>query len=212
MQPLTEKVNERIPSGIFAFHDVACLVNGSNDKQYNLVKRAIAAGEIIQVRRGLYCLAPKYHREKTNPFSLAQLIYGPSYVSLESALSWHGWIPEAVYTVTCVSYKRSNKFDTTFGQFNYTRVPQNVFYAEVDRHTQGKQCPFLMATATKALADYVYVYKKDWKSIDPVIKSMRAEEGSLSTIKRVELETLVENYTNYRVRQFLESLAKDLKL
>jgi predicted transcriptional regulator of viral defense system len=212
MQPLTDRVYERIPSGIFAFRDVTCLVDGSNDKQYNLVKRAVATGEIIQVRRGLYCLAAKYHRERINPFSLSQLIYGPSYVSLESALSWHGWIPEAVYTVTCVSYARSNKFDTPFGQFNYTRVPQNVLYAEVDRHAQEKQCPFLMATAIKALADYVYVYKKDWKSIDPVIKSMRVEEGSLRTIRRVELETLVGNYTNYRVRQFLEGLAKDLKL
>ncbi|MFC1783848.1 hypothetical protein ACFL02_09735 [Planctomycetota bacterium] len=212
MQTLTDKVYEHIPTGIFTFFDVACLVNGSNDKQYNLIKRAIAAGEIIQIRRGLYCLAPKYSREKISPFGMAQQIYGPSYISLESALSWHGWIPEAVYCVTNASFKRSTKFETSLGGISYVRVPQKVFYAEVERHSDKTGNIYFMASAMKALTDYVYAYKKDWKSADPVIKSLRVDEESLNLFTGDDLEALIENYSNNRVKRFLKGLKRDLKL
>jgi hypothetical protein len=98
-----------------------------------MIKRAMGRGEVMGLRRGLYCLGEKYHRQKINPFVLAQRIYGPSYISLETALSHHGWIPEAVYTLTSVSMGRSREFETPLGRFSFTRVVQKVFYAEVSR-------------------------------------------------------------------------------
>lgn len=55
------------------------------------VSRIMAAGELIPLRRGLYL------QDRTaNPLALAPAIHGPSYVSFESALAWHGLIPERV--------------------------------------------------------------------------------------------------------------------
>ena len=112
MNKLTEKVFGLIPWSQFTTQDVATLFPEGNDRRFGLVKRATASGEIIHIRRGLYCLASKYHKNSINLYALAQHVYGPSYVSLESALSWHGWIPKAIHAITNASFKKSKEFKT----------------------------------------------------------------------------------------------------
>jgi hypothetical protein len=151
---------------------------------------------------------------------LAQRIYGPSYISLETALSYHGWIPEAVYAITSSSLSRSREFETPLGRFSFTRVPQRVFYMDIIRiekdsgsnsesslHT-GES--FLMASPLKALADYVYSHKLDWISASPVIESLRVDESSLAGIDSKVFDRLLINYSSRRLRRFLEGLRKDL--
>jgi predicted transcriptional regulator of viral defense system len=210
MNKLTEKIFENVPYGYFTSQDVATLFPESEDKRYGLVKRAIAGGEIIHIRRGLYCLAPKYQKKSINLYALAQHIYGPSYVSLESALSWHGWIPEAVYTLTSVSSGKSKEFKTPLGAFSYSRVPQKVFYAGVERLTDEAENIFLMASPMKALADYVYVHKKDWAGLKPAAESMRIEPEEFESVTSEDLDALIENYTSRRVQKFIKGLRKDL--
>ena len=197
----------------FTDSDIANLFPGSRNHLYGLVKRAIANKEIIHIRRGLYCLAPKYQRREVNLRSLAQTIYGPSYVSLESALSYHGWIPEAVYTVTSVSRKKSKEFDTPLGIFSYTHIPLNVFYSDVERVEDSSTGSFiLMARPMKALTDYVYVYKKDWHGLEPAVKSLRIETDQLRQVSCGELDSLCLNYRSRRVHKFIEGTKKDLEL
>ena len=210
MNTLTEQILESMPQGPFSSQDVATLFPGSEDRRYALVKRAIAGGEIVHVRRGLYCLAPKYQRNRVNPFAIAQRIYGPSYISLESALSWHGWIPEAVYSIASASFKKSKEFETPLGMFAYYRIPQKVFYKDVQRISDETQSVILMASPLKALADYVYVHKKEWASIEPVVGSLRIDPEELQQIPRGSLEDLISNYSSSRVRRFLDAIGKDL--
>ncbi|MFA6293946.1 MAG: hypothetical protein WC637_19315 [Victivallales bacterium] len=207
---LTEKIFENATNGYFTSQDAAALFPESEDKRYGLTKRAISNAEIIHIRRGLYCLAPKYQKKKINLHALAQHIYGPSYVSLESALSWHGWIPEAVYTLTNVSSGKSKEFNTPLGAFSYNRVPQKIFYAGVERLADEEGDVFLMASPIKALADYVYVKKKDWAGIKPASESLRIELEEFESIALDEIDSLIENYTSQRVRKFLKGLKKDL--
>ncbi len=212
MNRLTGKMFENAPYGYFTSHDVATLFPDSPDKRYGLVKRAIAAGEIIHIRRGLYCLAPKFQKKRLNLYALAEHIYGPSYISLESALSWHGWIPEAVYILTSASLGKSKEFKTPLGLFSYKRVPQKVFYAGVDRLTDEAGDAFLMASPIKALADYVYVHNKNWTAIKPAAQSLRIEQEEFESVESDDLEKLIENYTSRRVETFLKGVRKDLKL
>jgi len=211
MNRLTDKIFERAETGYFTNQDVVTLFPESDDERYALVKRAIANGEIIHLRRGLYCLAQKYRKKSINLYALAQHIYGPSYISLESALRWHGWIPEAVYTLTSVSLGKSKEFQTPLGVFSYTRVPQEVFYAGVDRLKEEGGDAFLMAMPLKAMADYVYVKRKDWTGLGPVVRSLRIEPEEFETVTSVEFELLLEKYKSNRVRRFLEGLRKDLQ-
>lgn len=211
MNKLTEKVFEIATFGYFSYQDVATLFPDSANKRYGLIKRAITDGQILHIRRGLYCLAPKYRKTKINLYALAQHLYGPSYISLESALSWHGWIPEAVYTLTSSAFGKSNEFSTPLGEFSYTRVPQNIFYTGVERHIDEAGDVFFIASPVKALADYVYVHKKDWAGLEPAIKSLRIEPEEIESVGSDEMEVLIENYTSRRVRAFLDGVRKDLR-
>lgn len=212
MNKLTEHVISYLPHGQFTSQEVAALFPGSRDRRYGLVKRAIASGEIIHIRRGLYCLASKYQKKGINIYALAQYVYGPSYISLESALSWHGWIPEAVHSITSISFKKSKEFKTPIGLFSYDRIAQKLFYSEVKRLTDESGNVFLMASPLKALADYVYVRKKNWKGIEPVVGSLRVEAEELKQVDRDSIEGLIHNYSNSRVKRFLEGIRKDLNL
>ncbi|MBI3540984.1 MAG: hypothetical protein HY073_02460, partial [Deltaproteobacteria bacterium] len=180
----------------------------SKDHQYALVKRAVSKGELLHIRRGLYCLAPRYQRHPLNLFSLAQKIYGPSYVTAESALSHHGWIPESVPMIISATTKRSRDFKTPLGLFIYRRVLCTPFYAGISRETpEGSS--FLMASPLKALLDYVFIYKKEWKGLDPLLNSLRIEEENLKTLHEEELK-LARHYRSRRLQRFLSGLRKDL--
>jgi hypothetical protein len=210
MQSLTEIALEKAVRGVFTRPEVACWIGGSPDRQFSLLKRAMAAGEVVRIHRGLYCLATRYLRQKIDPLVLAQQIYGPSYISLETALSYHSWIPEAVYAVTSTSLDRSREFETPMGHFSFTRVPQKTFYAEVARVEKEDGGSFLLASPLKALADYVYAHRCDWNSARPVVESLRVDESSLAAVDPAPCERLLANYTAKRVRRFLEGLRKDL--
>jgi predicted transcriptional regulator of viral defense system len=211
MQHLTEIALEKAVRGVFTRAEVACWISGSPDRQFSLLNRAMNTGEVVRIHRGLYCLAGKFLRQKVNPLVLAQRIYGPSYLSLETALSFHGWIPEAVYAATSASLDRSREFDTPLGHFSFTRGPQKIFYAEVTRMESEDGGSFLLASPLKALADYVYVHKQDWNSARPVIDSLRVDESSLAGTAGESFDRLLANYQARRVRRFLEGLRKDLK-
>ena len=211
MNRLTDKIFENAPFCYFTNQDVAALFPESENARYALVKRAIANGELIHIRRGMYCLAPKYQKKRVNLYALAQHIYGPSYISLESALSWHGWIPEAVYTLTSVSFGKSKEFKTPLGVFSYNRVPQEVFYVGVERMTDETGDVFFMASPLKALSDYVYVHRKDWVGLGPIVNSLRIEREEFENVNYDGFDMLLENYKSRRVQLFLEGLRKDLK-
>ena len=210
MGPLAEKVIERVPSGIFTDTTVRRLIQGTPHSRYGLVKRALRSGEIIHLRRGLYVLSKKYQRRPVNLYEIAQRIYGPSYISFASALSYHGWIPEAVYTVTSACAKRSKDVKTPLGLFSYTRIPSTKFYAGVDRISSSEGI-FLMADPWRALMDYIYVHKKNWNSLKPVVESLRVDPGHLRKVDFSLLKALRESTHSRCVKQFIDSVRKELR-
>lgn len=192
------------PATVFSQSDVAVAVDGSEFSRHGLVKRALAKGEILQIRRGLYCLAPRYRKKSVSVYAVAQRVYGPSYVSMETALSFHGWIPEAVHVCACASFGNAKDFDTPLGLFVYRRIPQRVFYAGVERRADADGNVFFMASPAKALADYVYVHRVNW-TIDDASASLRIEPDDLAAVASELLDALIDNYSSRRVRRFLAS-------
>ncbi len=212
MNRLVRKIIEFSPSGVISGQDLTTLLPEGDNKRQALIKRAVASGDLVRIRRGLYCLAPMYQKAHLSPYSLAQHVYGPSYISLESALRWYNWIPEAVYSYTSVSLNNSKEFNTPVGLFSYRRVPQKMFYAGVSRQADDNGCVFLIASPLKALADYVYVHKCDWAGLEPVIESLRVEVDELECLTNAEFDVITDNYNSRRVQRFCKGLRKDLKL
>ncbi len=192
----------RCGRSIFSRSELTVWVDGSACRLDALLKRAMVAGEIIRIRRGLYMLAPAYQRAIPNPLALAQHVYGPSYIGLESALSFHGLIPEAVYSVASVSLYRSRTFDTPAGRFDFVRVPQSCFFAGVERlELSGGNEAFLISSPLKALADLVYV--RGWtESPQALLDSLRIEGELKDLISMSSVDELSGNYASRRVQRF----------
>ncbi|MCB9747041.1 MAG: hypothetical protein H6755_01370 [Candidatus Omnitrophica bacterium] len=206
MKVLTELILDNYKSDILTTADVVTLSKGSSDRRYGLVKRALAAEEIIQIRRGLYYLAKKYQRGPMNLFALAQRIYGPSYISFESALSYHGWIPEAVYLTASASIRKAIRYTTPLGIFDYKRIPCADFFYEVNRIQNEAEDIFFMASPIRALVDYIYVYKKDWPDLKAIAQDLRIEPENFNEIKKEALQGFKENFKSRRVKRFIKML------
>ena len=210
MQYLTEIAITKAPQGVFTRTELSCWIDGSLDRRNALLKRALAAREIVRIHRGLYLLAEKYLRQQIDPLCMAQRLDGPSYISLESALSEHGWIPEAVHTVTSVTAGRAKEYTTPIGHFSFVRVPQRKLYTQV-RRLEGQGGVKMLGSPLKALCDYVHTHKCDWHSAAPVIESLRVDERSFSQLRQPEFDELLASYRSARVRRFLLGLRKELK-
>lgn len=211
MLNITETIMEKVPQGIITEDILMNLCEGSADSRYGVIKRAVAKGELVHIKRGLYILAEKYQRRGYNLFEIAQYIYGPSYISFESALAFHGCIPESVYAVTSACAHNGKDFHTPYGMFIYKRIPYSILYLGVDR-IKSNNGTFFIASPLKAIVDYVYAYQKRWRGVDPLLKSLRIEEDNLHEWDYSLLEELRDLYKNYRVQCFLKGLKKDLKL
>ncbi|MEI7942923.1 MAG: hypothetical protein WCH76_07165 [Candidatus Riflemargulisbacteria bacterium] len=126
-----------------------------NDKIANLIK----SGEIIQLKRGLYILSPKTSTKSNYLEIIANSLYGPSCVSLDYALSYHGLIPERVYKVTSVTTGSKKKYNNNLGGFEYYHVSESSFNIGVVYKQLPDGGSFLIASKEKALCDKIILTK-----------------------------------------------------
>ena len=184
------------------------ILDKSSDSRHAIIKRAIKSGYLTPIRRDLFLVNnPKLPH--VDSFELAPIVYGPSYVSLESSLSFYGWIPEAVRTTTCISVKRTREFETPIGIFSYKHIPIKAFSIGVEQH-QGNS-PFFIAAPMKAIADIIYTKKRTWETIDDLCEDLRIEPESFRDLDKQLLKELIAHYPSLRVRNVLKNLQKGLQ-
>jgi len=116
-------------------------------------------GVIIRVKKGLYVFAPEYNQVPVCKELLANLIYGPSCISLEFALAFYGLIPERVEVLTSVTPKRDKTFDTPLGRFSYRYLSIKKYSTGISQVWIDNTHPVFMASMEKALCDYVVLNK-----------------------------------------------------
>jgi hypothetical protein len=123
-------------------------------KPHQKITSLLRRGVIVRVKKGLYVFGEGYRQRPYSRELLANLIYGPSFISLDYALSYHGLIPERVEQVTSVTTGRARKFDTPVGTFLYRPVPRASFHVGMNR-VETRNSSFLIASSERALADKV---------------------------------------------------------
>ncbi len=89
--------------------------------------RWIRQGRIIQLRREVYMLSDNRRGMKPHPFVIANYLKVGSYVSLQSALSHYGMIPEYVPVTTSVTTGRPEALETEVGQFQFRHIASRLF-------------------------------------------------------------------------------------
>ncbi len=151
-------------------------------------------GVVVRVKKGLYVFGDTYRRRPVSRELLANLIHGPSYVSLESALSYHGLIPERVTAVTSVTPKRPKRFETPLGCFVYRQVPLSAFPIGMQRVETG-DIAFLIASPERALADKLrddrgHPLRSHGDMSDYLLNDLRIEPEDLAGFDTYVLESL----------------------
>ena len=153
------ELSAAIKSPVFSRTDLALSEYKVLDYQLSLwVKK----GYLVRLKNGIYAF--RREMEKVRGEDVAFLLCQPSYLSLESALAWYGFIPEIVYAYTSVTARITRTFENDWGRFIYRHIRSDLFWGY--REMKTAHGPYLLAEPEKALLDYFYLNLAQIKSSD----------------------------------------------
>lgn len=160
-----------------------------NEKIHALLNQ----GVLESIKKGLYVSGPEIKAKKPEAFLLANHIFGPSYVSLDAALAYHGLIPERVYEVASITVKASRNFKTPLGLFSYIRLPLPYYTFGLQQVKLAEEQFAIVASPEKALADKVITTSgiilrsiKDAK--DYLLENLRIDEAILKRLNTAMMQ------------------------
>ena len=209
------KVRAQIDRDIFSHQDLKVLLGDMSDVAINSgVARSLKSKDFIKLKRGLFIFSKSMRKNLILSNLVAHKMYGPSYISFESALSYHGLIPEAVYTTTSACVQRKSKtFYTAIGCFSYDYIPCPIFFMGVKNiKEEGGE---LIACGLKALFDLIYIRRKYYSSPEDLYQDLRIEPSEIASevamFSSAELERLAKSYKKKNVFQFYLMLIRSFK-
>jgi len=193
--------------------DAQALLNLLADykKPREAILRMVKNEELIRLKNGFYLISEKitHGSSRVIPFEqVANLLYGPSYVSMEWALSFYGMIPERVHTITSMTLGRNKEYSTSVGNFSYYTLSSESYSIGI---TQKKSPDFiggfLLASPEKALADMVF---KTCKNLDKdqlkdeLLESKRMDQKSFHELNKDLLENIAKTYHSKHVYYLID--------
>ena len=205
-------VRNRIQAEIFDYQTLTDALKGLSSPR-DKITDMLRQGIIIRIKKGLYVFGDKYGRHPYSKELLANLVYGPSYVSLDYALAYHGIIPERAEALTSVTPSRSRRFSTPVGLFLYRRIPVRAYEAGVVREEGDRDQAFLIASPEKALADKVVsVRGAPFASIEGMSRfleeDLRIDAGALRSLSAERIDEFAGRYRSLKLRRLSELLRR----
>lgn len=165
-----------------------------NDKISELIKN----GQLTSLRRGLYVPGPETDLPIPDLFVIANHLRGPSYVSIESALSYWGMIPERVYEISSVTLKTSKTYSTPLGKFSYQHLISPYYSFGIESIQLAPQQTALIASREKALCDKIILTSgislrsiRQTKSF--LIDDLRIDEDVLQSLNVSIIQSWIED-------------------
>lgn len=180
-----------------------------NDKISELIK----SKKLISIKRGLYIVDNNMDLPMPEPFLIANHLRGPSYISLESALSYWNMIPEKAYEISSASIKTTKTYKTPIGRFSYKQLKTPYYSFGIKNIEYSKKQSVLIASPEKALCDKIVLTPNiNLRSIKQtrefLIEDLRIDVKSLKSLNSKEIELWSENAPK---RNSLNMLIKTLK-
>ncbi len=162
-----------------------------NDKIHSLIREQ----KLIPLKKALYVWNSDALPEK---FSIANVLYAPSYVSAESALSFYGLIPERVYSTVSITVKTPRKFTNDLGDFDYIKLPSPYYSFGIKRVELRENQFALMATPEKALMDKVIttsgiLLRSEKSAKEYLMENLRIEFEQLKSLDLSEMKIWSES-------------------
>lgn len=190
------------------FFDLACL---NTHQVYawqacfdrNNLTRWQKKGLLIKLRQGYYTF-PEYKGKQNFAYYFANKMYQPSYISLHTALSYFGIIPESVVQIISVSTLKTATFNNAFGAYSYKTIKKDLFFG-YDLVSIDNRRTYNMAKPEKAILDLLYLY--DFYNSEQEIAELRLDEDFLADDLKI---SLFEEYASMFKNKSLESRVKIL--
>ena len=198
----------------FTERQLASILLVSDASRYGLVNRALRDGSLLRIKRGLYVLGARWGRRgveqpEIHPFAIAQALKHGSYISFETALAHHGWIPEAVYLTASVTPRRKTlTYETRqWGNFEFSPLATNdyQFLVSVSRIKIGSSV-VLVAQPLRALMDLVATRKLPWQGLDWITQGLRVNTGDLQSLSAADFDELESVYRHKSAQDYLANL------
>jgi predicted transcriptional regulator of viral defense system len=171
----------------------------------DLIARLVKSGELVRLKNGFFVIAEKIANAPVPYEPIANLLYGPSYISFEWALSYYQMIPEGVYVVTSASTGRSRTFKTPIGTFDYQYLGHQRYAVGIDQQ-EKEGSRFLIATREKALADLIHLKSPNLSGkelLEDLIEARRMEESDLKQLDKKHLQEIADRYSSIAVQNLI---------
>lgn len=177
-------------------HNLKPLLNDYSNPD-DFISRMVKSGELIRLKNGFFLISEKIENSPIPYEQIANLLYGPSYISFEWALSFYKMIPEGVYVVTSASATKSKNFQTPVGMFDYIYLSHHRYAIGIDQK-ENAAGRFLIATPEKALADLIHSKSKKLEGNDLLVDLIEARRMDEDLLKSLNKKHLLEIANNYR--------------
>jgi len=154
-----------------------------NDKISELLQN----GELTALKKGLYIPGRVTELPTPEPFLIANHLWGPSYISLETALSYWGMIPERVFETASVTMKTTKTYKTPAGRFTYRHIPSPYYAFGIQSIALSKNQVAMVASPEKAICDKIIttsgiVLRSPVQVRDFLIEDLRIDQERLATL------------------------------
>ena len=196
--------------------DYPALLDGLReyDRPRDKITSLLRQGAVIRVKKGIYVFGERYKRRPFSTEVLANMICGPSYISLDYALHYHGLIPERVEAVTSVTVSRGRRFSTPVGLFIYHGVPMRAYPIGLDQIELDGGRSFLIAIPEKALADKIQAdrgaaIRTQAEMKTYLLDSLRIDPEGLGKLNPETISRISDQYRSRKLR-LLSSLLRRL--
>ncbi len=202
-------IRRAVEYDVFDYQTLTSTLTGYS-KPRDKITKLLESGTVVRIKKGLYCFSEDFRKEALSREYIANLVYGPSYISLEYALSYHGLIPERVNTLTSVTTRRTREFDTPVGVFTYQMLTGARYSTGADLFQTGK-VSFLMASPEKALIDKVQKDRRlgslpvsDYKTY--LLEDLRIDSHKLTELDIPSLKVISSRYNSMKIDNLVCSI------
>lgn len=188
------KILQKNNLSLFTLTDFAKLFKIENrETLYKKIQRLEEKEIIKKLIKGKYL----FLFNKPDDFTVANFLYQPSYISLESALSFHSLITGFPYQITSITTKKAKLYAFDQKSFQYAQIKPDYFWGFEKKEN------FLIAEKEKALLDYVYLVFKGWRILTK--KDLRSD-FDLSQINKEKFITYLKLFKNKQFINFIKGV------
>ena len=186
------------------------------ERPYDKLGSLVKSGDLIQLRKGLYMTSTEIDEVTADPFLIANHLYGPSYVSLDSALSYWGLIPERVYQITSVCFKPSKSLNAAGRRYRFQHVPTDYYSLGIQTVARTPTQHVLIASPEKALCDKIVctsgmLIRSAKQAHQLLFEDLRINENQLSELNPNTIKSWIPTAPKAKSLEYVIQIMNSIK-